>query len=88
MAEDLEGGKKALDVSDEIASFEGEEVEEVLLHARDLMNIFVKTIKAFRLYPPENPALTSADGHPGGGTWGIAAAAVAAAHPCATRSSQ
>ncbi len=57
MAEDLELEKKSLDVSDEIASFEGEEVEEVFLHARDLMNIFVKTIKAFRIYPPENPSL-------------------------------
>ena len=57
MAENLEEGKKGLDVSDEIASFEGEEVDEILLHARDLMNIFVKTIKAFRLYPPENPSL-------------------------------
>jgi HEAT repeat protein len=58
MAEDLEGGKKGLDVSTEIASFEGEEVDEILLHARDLMNIFIKTIKAFRIYPPENPSLT------------------------------
>jgi HEAT repeat protein len=58
MPEDLEGGKKGLDLSDEIASFEGEQVEEIFLHARDLMNIFVKTIKAFRLYPAENPSLT------------------------------
>jgi HEAT repeat protein len=58
MAEDLEGGKKGLDVSSEIPSFEGEEIDEVFLHARDLMNIFVKTIKAFRIYPPENPSLT------------------------------
>lgn len=57
MAEDLEREKKSLDVSDEIASFEGEEVDEVFLHARDLMNIFVKTIKAFRIFPPENPSL-------------------------------
>ncbi len=57
MAEGLEGGKKDLEATDEIASFEGEEVEEVFLHARDLMNIFVKTIKAFRLYPAENPSL-------------------------------
>lgn len=57
MAEDLELEKKSLDVSEEIASFEGEEVEEVFLHARDLMNIFVKTIKAFRIFPPENPSL-------------------------------
>ena len=57
MAEDLEGEKRDLDAADEITSFEGEEVEEVFLHARDLMNIFVKTIKAFRLYPPENPSL-------------------------------
>jgi HEAT repeat protein len=57
VAEELEGGKKDLEATDEIASFEGEEVEEVFLHARDLINIFVKTIKAFRLYPPENPSL-------------------------------
>jgi HEAT repeat protein len=57
MAEELEGEKKDPEATDEIASFEGEEVEEVFLHARDLMNIFVKTIKAFRLYPPENPSL-------------------------------
>jgi HEAT repeat protein len=57
MAEDLEMEKKSLDVSDEIASFEGEEVEEVFLHARDLMNVFIKTIKAFRIFPPENPSL-------------------------------
>jgi len=57
MAEDLEKEKKSLDVSDEIASFEGEEVEEIFLHARDLMNIFIKTIKAFRIFPPENPSL-------------------------------
>lgn len=57
MAEDLELEKKTLDVSDEITSFEGEEVEEVFLHARDLMNIFIKTIKAFRIFPPENPSL-------------------------------
>lgn len=58
MPEDLEGGRKGLEVGDEITSFDGEEVEEILLQARDLMNIFVKTIKAFRLYPPENPSLT------------------------------
>jgi HEAT repeat protein len=57
MAEDLEMEKKSLDVSDEITSFEGEEVEEVFLHARDLMNVFIKTIKAFRIFPPENPSL-------------------------------
>jgi HEAT repeat protein len=57
MAEDPEVEKTDLEAADEIVSFEGEEVEEVILHARDLMNILVKTIKAFRLYPPENPAL-------------------------------
>ena len=57
MAEDQELEKKSLDVSEEIVSFEGEEVEEVFLHARDLMNIFIKTIKAFRIFPPENPSL-------------------------------
>ncbi|MGD0625031.1 MAG: HEAT repeat domain-containing protein, partial [Thermodesulfobacteriota bacterium] len=34
-----------------------EELDESLLLARDLMSTFVKTIKAFRLYPPENPSL-------------------------------
>ncbi len=58
MAEDLEGGEKGLDASEEIASFEGEEVDEILVHARDLLNIFIKTIKAFRIYPAENPSLT------------------------------
>ncbi len=59
MAVDLEKEKRDLvEVGEEMATFEGEEVDEVLLQARDLMNILVKTIKAFRLYPPDNPALT------------------------------
>src|SRR5512138_1798746 len=58
MTEDLEAEKKDMEIGEEIASFEGEEVEEIFHHARDLMNIFVKTVKAFRLYPPENPSLT------------------------------
>jgi len=57
MAEDLEGGKKGLEASEEMASLEGKEVDEVFFHARDLLNILIKTIKAFRIYPSENPSL-------------------------------
>ncbi|HSR12792.1 MAG TPA: HEAT repeat domain-containing protein, partial [Thermodesulfobacteriota bacterium] len=58
MAANPEVEEKALDVSEEILPLEQDGIEEVVLHARDLMNILVKTIKAFRLYPPDNPALT------------------------------
>ncbi len=53
----MEEDKKAIDLSGEVPPIEGEELDESLLLARDLMSTFVKTIKAFRLYPPENPSL-------------------------------
>jgi hypothetical protein len=58
MAEEPLEAQRDLDENKEIPSFDGEETEEVVLEARDLMNIFVKTTKAFRIYPPENPSLT------------------------------
>jgi HEAT repeat protein len=36
---------------------EGLETDEELLLARDLMRSFIKAIKAFRFYPPDNPIL-------------------------------
>ena len=58
MAEELlEAKQDLLDENEKIPSFEGEEAAQPILEARDLMNIFVKTIKAFRIYPPENPSL-------------------------------
>jgi len=46
-----------VDLSEGIRALEGEELDEVSFQARDVMSIFVKTIKAYRLYPLENPAL-------------------------------
>jgi HEAT repeat protein len=57
MPAEVEEDKKAIDLSGEVPPIEGEELDESLLLARDLMSTFVKTIKAFRLYPPENPSL-------------------------------
>jgi len=62
MANELEEGKKQIDLSEEVPSVEGEEHDEAFLQARDLMSTFVKTIKAFRLYPPENPSLAEFQG--------------------------
>ena len=57
MADEVVGDKKSLDVSGEIPSVEGLETDEELLLARDLIGSLIKTIKAFRFYPPGNPAL-------------------------------
>jgi len=57
MPEVIEEKQKGIDLSEGVLSLEGEELDEVILQARDVMNIFIKTIKACRLYPPENPAL-------------------------------
>ena len=54
---EMEEDKKATDLSGEVPPIEQEELDEALPRARDLMAIFIKTIKAFRLYPPENPSL-------------------------------
>jgi hypothetical protein len=57
MTEDLVEEKKALDLSEEIPSVEGVEADEELILARDLTKSLLKTIKAFRFYPPDHPSL-------------------------------
>jgi HEAT repeat protein len=57
MPEEESEAKKALDLSEETPSIEGVETDEELLLARDLIRSFIKAIKAFRFYPPDNPAL-------------------------------
>ncbi len=57
MAEDISSDKKAPDLSVEMPSIEGGETDEELLLARDLTSSFIKVIKAFRFYPPDNPTL-------------------------------
>jgi len=57
MPEEVSGDKKALDISVEMPLVEGVETDEELLLARDLISAFVKAIKAFRFYPPDNPTL-------------------------------
>jgi hypothetical protein len=57
MPGELEYEKKALDLSGEIPAVEGAESDEELFLTRDLVTTFVKTVKAFRFYPPENPTL-------------------------------
>ncbi len=55
--EELSGEKKALDLSEEMPLVEGVESDEEFLLARDLTKSFVKAIKTFRFYPPDNPIL-------------------------------
>ncbi len=57
MPEEVSGEKKPLDVASEMPSVEGIETDEELLLARDLTGSFIKAIKAFRFYPPDNPTL-------------------------------
>jgi hypothetical protein len=57
MPEEVSTDKKALDLSPEIPSIEGIETDEELLLARDLTSAFIKAVKAFRFYPPDNPTL-------------------------------
>jgi hypothetical protein len=57
MPEEMAGDKKAIDLSEEMRPIEGQGVDEVVIQASHLMHTFIKTIKAFRLYPPENPSL-------------------------------
>ena len=57
MPEEFSGDKKALDVSVEMPLIEGVETDEELILARDLTSTFIKAIKAFRFYPPDNPTL-------------------------------
>jgi len=57
MPEEGSGDKKALELGGEIIPVEGLEADEELLLARDLTSAFIKGIKAFRFYPPDNPTL-------------------------------
>ena len=57
MPEEVSADKKAPDLSVEMPLPEGVETDEELLLARDLTSAFIKAIKAFRFYPPDNPTL-------------------------------
>jgi hypothetical protein len=57
MQEELNGEKKTLDVAGEVSAATGAETDEEILLARDLMGALVKSIKAFRFYPADNPML-------------------------------
>ncbi len=57
MPEEISADKKTLDLSGEMPSIEGVETDEEILLSRDLTGAFVKTVKAFRFYPPDNPTL-------------------------------
>jgi len=57
MVEEVSADKKAPDLSVEMPIVEGVETDEELLLARDLASAFIKAIKAFRFYPPDNPTL-------------------------------
>jgi HEAT repeat protein len=57
MPEEISGEKKALDLSGEMPLIEVGETNEEIILARDLTSAFIKAIKAFRFYPPDNPTL-------------------------------
>ncbi len=57
MPEEISSDKKALDLSAEMPLAEGVETDEEMIIARDLISAFIKAIKAFRFYPPDNPTL-------------------------------
>jgi HEAT repeat protein len=57
MADEIIAERKAPDLSDEMLVVEGTEADEELLLARDLTSALIKTIKAFRFYPSDNPTL-------------------------------
>ena len=57
MPEEVSADKKVLDLSAEIPSIEGTETDEEIILSRDLIGAFIKTVKAFRFYPPDNPTL-------------------------------
>ncbi|HSB05339.1 MAG TPA: HEAT repeat domain-containing protein [Thermodesulfobacteriota bacterium] len=58
MVNETTAEKKAPDLSEGMLTVEGIETDEELLLARDLTSGLVKTIKAFRFFPPDNPTLT------------------------------
>ena len=57
MPEEVSSDKKAPDLSVEMPLPEGVETDEELIVARDLTSAFIKAIKAFRFYPPDNSTL-------------------------------
>jgi hypothetical protein len=57
MAAENDPGQKAFEQTDERVTPEARGTEEELGLARDLTASFVKTVKAFRFYPPDNPTL-------------------------------
>ena len=57
MPEEVSADKKTLDLSGEMPSIEGTETDEEIILSRDLIGAFIKTVKAFRFYPPDNPTL-------------------------------
>ncbi len=57
MPEESRLEKRAFDLAEEMVMVEGVETDEELLLARDLTTFFLKTFKALRFYPPDNPAL-------------------------------
>ena len=57
MADETVAEKRVADLSDEMLAVEGIERDEELFLARDLTSALVKTIKAFRFYPADNPTL-------------------------------
>ncbi len=57
MPEELHLEKKSLDLAEEMVMVEGIETDEELLLARDLTGFFLKTFKAIRFYPPDNPTI-------------------------------
>lgn len=57
MPEEITPEKKILDLANEMPLVEGVETDEELLLARDLTSFFIKTYKAIRFYPPDNPTI-------------------------------
>ena len=57
MTEEVSADKKPLDLSGEMSLLEGVETDEEILLSRDLTGAFIKAVKAFRFYPPDNPTL-------------------------------
>ena len=57
MPDEVAPEKKTLDVSSEMPSIEGVETDEEFLLARDLTSALIRTIKTYRFYPADNPAI-------------------------------
>ncbi len=57
MPDELHFEKKSFELAEEMVMVEGVETDEELLLARDLVSFFIKTFKAIRFYPPDNPTI-------------------------------